>query len=68
MHYTATQEHRPEQSWGIFKCQDCRKPVHEWRGNFDYFDWQAKVMKPVRPGTKSVGSARKVTIKFTHYR
>jgi hypothetical protein len=54
MHYTATQEHRPEQSSGSFKCQECRKPVHEWRGDFHYFDWQATFMKPMRPGAGRV--------------
>jgi hypothetical protein len=52
MHYTATQEQRPEQSSGIFKCQDCKKPIHEWKGNFHYSDWKPMVMKPMRPGAK----------------
>ena len=52
MHYTATQEQRPEQSSGSFKCQDCKRPIHEWKGNFRYSDWKPKVMKPMRPGAK----------------
>jgi hypothetical protein len=52
MRYTATEEQGPEQSSGSFNCEDCKKPVHEWKGNFHYFDWRAKVMKPMRRGAK----------------
>jgi hypothetical protein len=52
--YTTTQEQRPEQFTGSFTCWDCKKPVHEWKGNFDYRDWQAMIMKPRRPRTYDI--------------
>jgi hypothetical protein len=48
----ATQELRPERLSGSFECVECRKPVHEWTGFYDLFNWQAVRMKPVVPGAK----------------
>ena len=52
MNYTATREERTSQHSGNFDCEDCRKPVHEWTGFYDLFDWKAVSMRPLRPGSK----------------
>jgi hypothetical protein len=49
LHYTATQQRRPNTSSGSFKCQGCRKTVYEWRGNFDYWGWETQATVTVRP-------------------
>ena len=39
--YQATQQQRPDDHSGSFKCQDCRTEVHAWSGIFSFFDWKA---------------------------
>jgi hypothetical protein len=50
--YRATQQQSTEQLSGSFECEECHKPVHEWTGFQDYFDWQPIRMQPIRPGAK----------------
>jgi len=59
--YTATREHHPERHSGSFKCEVCATKVHEWSGNYDFFDWKVdQVKSPVfgkRWGWSSIGSS-----------
>lgn len=43
--YTATREHHPDKHSGKFKCEVCDTKVHEWSGNYDFFDWKVDVVK-----------------------
>jgi hypothetical protein len=44
--YEATQEHRADNRFGKFKCQDCGTEVHAWSGIYDFVDWKAATMGP----------------------
>ena len=43
--YTATRELHPDKHSGKFKCEVCETKVHEWSGNYDFFDWKVDVVK-----------------------
>jgi hypothetical protein len=51
--YQATQQQSTEQLSGSFDCEECHKPVHEWTGFYDLFNWGTTRIVPVREeGTK----------------
>src|ERR1044072_4225713 len=64
--YTATREHHPDKHSGKFKCEVCETKVHEWSGNYDFFDWKVDVVKsPVfgkRWSTTALRSLRRPAI------
>jgi hypothetical protein len=47
--YEATQEHRADNHFGKFKCQDRGTEVHAWLGIYDYVDWKACVYRKLYP-------------------
>ena len=46
--YQAQQYRPPVQCFGSFKCQVCRNEVYSWHGGYDYIDWMAIEILPVR--------------------
>jgi hypothetical protein len=50
--YRAISEQQSSEQSGRFDCIDCQTEVYSWSGMYDYTDWKAVIMKPVRPGEK----------------
>ena len=48
--YEVRQVHLPQQRSGSFDCIECKKPVFEWTGHYDYEDWKPVRMQIVRIG------------------
>jgi hypothetical protein len=46
--YTASQQAQPGRHPGYFLCRVCAAPVHEWRGLYNFTDWQPTILRRKR--------------------